>query len=154
MIINNMPNKFYLLIILVHLVIISSQYINIDIENFDKEIFSSKEISLIEFYSERCSTCQEFSPIWDNLMQKLPHIKIGRVNIDHQKGMNLAQRLNALNNGIPCIKIFYGQDKNEDIMNGTEDPFPSIEQLKARIDKVLKKLGKFIEGKYIINEEL
>ena len=67
-------------------IITSSDYANLDIENFDNELDASKEFWLIEFYSEKCSTCQEFSSIWVKLTKQVKYLKIGRVNIDFSKG--------------------------------------------------------------------
>ena len=44
---------------------------NLDEENYDKEVNLSKEIWLIEFYSEKCGTCQEFVPIWEELIKNI-----------------------------------------------------------------------------------
>ena len=129
-------------------------YVNLDIENFDNEVNLSKEIWLIEFYSEKCGTCKEFYPIWIELTKNINYLKIGRVNIDNEKGLNIASRLNALENGIPCVKLNYGKDKIEDIMIGTEDPLPNANMLKDRIDKVLNKKGKLKNGKYFVTEDL
>ena len=134
--------------------ITSSDYVNFDIENFDNELNASKEFWLIEFYSEKCSTCQEFASVWVKLTKQVKYLKIGRVNIDLPKGLNLATKINALDNGIPCIRLYYGKDKFDDIMIGTEEPFPKPAKLKERIDNILKKKGKLQNGKYFINEEL
>ena len=140
------------------LLIISSiknlNYVNLDIENFDSEVNISKEIWLIEFFSEKCGTCKEFYPIWIELTKNVNYLKIGRVNIDNEKGLNIASRLNALENGIPSVKLNYGKDKIEDIMFGTEDPLPNANMLKDRIDKVLNKKGKLKNGKYFVSEDL
>jgi thiol-disulfide isomerase/thioredoxin len=140
------------------LLIISSiknlNYVNLDIENFDSEVNISKEIWLIEFFSEKCGTCKEFYPIWIELTKNINYLKIGRVNIDNEKGLNIASRLNALENGIPCVKLNYGKDKIEDIMVGTEDPLPNANMLKDRIDRVLNKKGKLKNGKYFVTEDL
>ena len=134
--------------------ITNSNYVNLDIDNYDKELKLSKEIWLVEFYSEKCSTCQEFSPIWAKLIKNINYLKIGRVNIDENKGINLATKLNALNNGIPCIRLDFGNNKYDDIMTGTEEPFPNEKILKQRIDAIINKKGKLQDGKYFINEEL
>ena len=134
--------------------ITSSDYVNLDIENFDNELDNSKEFWLIEFYSEKCSTCQEFASIWIKLIKQLKYLKIGRVNIDLPKGLNLATKINALDNGIPCIRLYNGKNKFDDIMIGTEEPFPKPAKLKERIDNILNKKGKLKNGKYFINEEL
>ena len=134
--------------------VINLSVVKLDIDNYDNEVNLSKEIWLIEFYSGKCSTCKEFSSIWTQLIKDINYLKIGRVNIDEPKGINLATKLNALDNGIPCIRLNYGKDKNEDIMVGTEEPFPTAKTLKQRIDAILNKKGKLQNGKYFANEDL
>ena len=81
-------------------------------------------------------------------------LNIGRINVDEIKGINLANKLNALENGIPAIKLIFSKDNIEDIMDGTEEPLPNAKTLKTRITKILEDKGKFKDGKYINNEEL
>ena len=150
----NMKLYFFIVFILLISSIQNLNIYNINIENYENEVVSSKEIWLIEFYSEKCSTCQEFSTIWEKLIKNINYLKIGRVNIDDQKGLNLAMKNNALNNGIPCIRLDFGKNNFEDVMTGTEEPFPNEKILKERIDVILKKKGILKNGKYFINEEL
>ena len=145
--------KFLSMILLISSVI-NSDVLKLDIDNYDKEVNLSKEFWLIEFYSEKCSTCKEFSHVWNELVKSINYIRIGRVNIDEPKGINLATKLNALDNGIPCVRLNYGKDKNEDIMIGTEEPFPSAKTLKKRVDAIINTKGKLQNGKYFINEDL
>ena len=152
-----MINKFYFFFINFILLISSFAALNINdlnIENYENEVFSTKEIWLIEYYSEKCSTCKEFSVIWEKLIKNITYLKIGRVNIDEQKGLNLAIKNDALNNGIPCIRLDFGKNNFDDVMIGTEEPFPNEKALKGRIDEILKKKGINKNGKYYINEEL
>ena len=149
-------NYFFIFfnIIILFSSIVNLNIVNLDIDNYENEINSSKEIWLVEFYSGKCSTCKEFSSIWDKLVKDINYINIGRVNIDEQKGLNLATKLNALDNGIPCVRLDLGKNNYEDIMIGTEEPFPNEKILKKRIDKILKEKGKLLDEKYYINEDL
>ena len=151
-------SKFFLklinLTILICVITNLKMIINLNIENYENQVNSSKEIWLIEFYSEKCSTCREFSKVWAKLIKNINYVKIGRVNVDESKGLNLATKLNALDNGIPCIRLDFGNNKYEDITVGNEEPFPSDNILKERIDTILNKKGKLQNGKYYINEEL
>ena len=126
-------------------------YLNED--NFDTEINTSNTW-LIEVYSEKCESCKSFESSWNQLIKNIDYLNIGRINVDEIKGINLANKLNALENGIPAVKLFFSKDNVEDIMNGTEEPLPNAKILKQRIIKILEDKGKFNNGKYINNEEL
>ena len=121
--------------------ILNSNVTNLDEDNFDKIIGSSKESWLIEIFSERCESCRSFEPKWTQLVKKIDYLNIGRINIDEPKGMNLANKLNALENGIPAVKLIISKDDIHNIMTGTEEPFPNWKNLKKRIDQILKEKG-------------
>ena len=125
--------------------IICQNIINLDEDNYDNEIEASKDFWVIEFYSEKCESCRKFDSMWKILVKKIDYLKIGRINIDEPKGMALANKLNALENGIPAIKLIYKNEVNENIMTGDEDPFPRVKVLKKRIDEILKSKGKLEE---------
>ena len=141
--------NFFILIICA----LSTDITYLDEDNFDKEINSSK-IWLIEVYSEKCESCQSFESTWNQLIKDIDYLKIGRINVDEMKGINVANKLNALENGIPAVKLIFSKDNIEDIMTGTEEPLPNAKILKKRIIKILEEKGKFKDGKYINNEEL
>lgn len=82
-------------------------------------VMKSKDYWLIEFYSKRCGTCQEFEPIWEEVLEKLKGIKIGRVDIDEEEGMKLASKLDVLKEGIPNVSLNY-KGKLTSIMTGRE----------------------------------
>ena len=121
--------------------ILNSNVTNLDEDNFDKIIGSSKESWLIEIFSERCESCRSFEPKWTQLVKKIDYLNIGRINIDEPKGMNLANKLNALENGIPAVKLIISKDDIHNIMTGTEEPFPNWKNLKKRIAQILKEKG-------------
>ena len=151
-----MPTKINLRFINFFILIIcalSTEITYLDEDNFDKEINSSK-IWLVEVYSEKCESCQSFETTWKQLIKNIDYLKIGRINVDEMKGINVANKLNALENGIPAVKLIFSKDNIEDIMTGTEEPLPNAKILKKRIIKILEEKGKFKDGKYINNEEL
>ena len=132
-------------IIILLIPIICQNIINLDEDNYDNEIEASKDFWVIEFYSEKCESCRKFDSMWKILVKKIDYLKIGRINIDEPKGMALANKLNALENGIPAIKLIYKNEVNENIMTGDEDPFPRVKVLKKRIDEILKSKRKLEE---------
>ena len=141
--------NFFILIICAF----SANVTYLDEDSFDKEINSSNTW-LIEIYSEKCESCKSFEASWKQLIKKIDYLNIGRINVDEIKGINLANKLNALENGIPAVKLMFSKDNIEDIMDGTEEPLPNAKILEKRIIKILEEKGKFKNGKYINNEEL
>jgi protein disulfide-isomerase A6 len=110
--------------------------INLDTDNYNQEVSNSGDVWLIEYFSKRCGTCQEFEPIWKNVVSKLENIKIGRVDIDEIKGMKLAQKLNILEEGIPNVKMIF-KGKQTTIMTGMDDKLKNEQELAQSIKKVL-----------------
>ena len=84
----------------------------------------------------------------------LEYLNIGRINVDEKKGINIANKLNALDNGIPSIKLIISQSEIFDIMTRIEEPFPNANTLKKRIDKILKEKGKLSDLKNSNENEL
>ena len=100
--------KKFTLLILNLIYVLCSHGDNIDIKNYEEKVLLSNEAWLIEYSSDRCGTCQEFSPIWSNATNKIKKLRIGKVNIDNENGMELAKRNNILEEGIPCVQLIYG----------------------------------------------
>ena len=142
----------YLLILFIPILSIEVTYL--DEDNFDTKVYSSNEIWLIEIYSEKCESCASFEPKWKNLVKKINYLNIGRINVDEQKGMKVANKLNALENGIPAIKLIISKDEIFDIMTGIDEPFPNSITLKKKIETILEEKGKLQEIKNRSNEEL
>ncbi len=134
--------------------IFSSEIINLNEDNFDQEVYKSNEVWIIEIYSEKCESCKSFEPTWKQLIKNVEYLNIGRINVDEMKGINAANKINALENGIPAIKLIFSKENIEDIMTGIEEPLPNAKILKKRTIEILEKNGKYKNGNYINNEEL
>ena len=134
--------------------IFSSKIIYLNEDNFDKEVYSSNKVWLIEIFSEKCESCASFEPKWNQLTKKINYLNIGRINVDEKKGISVANKLNALDNGIPSIKLIISQSEILDIMTGIEEPFPNSNTLKTRIDKILEEKGKLQDLKNNEKNEL
>ena len=50
--------------------ILSSDIINLNEDNFDKEVYKSNEIWIVEIYSEKCESCKSFEPKCNQLIKK------------------------------------------------------------------------------------
>ena len=66
-----------------------------DAINFDEVVLGSDEVWMLEFYSDMCGSCKQFTPKYVQLAQNHPTIRSGNVNIDKADGMRLATKLSA-----------------------------------------------------------
>ena len=146
-------NLKFINFILLFICTISADITYLNEDNFDMVINSSK-VWLIEVYSEKCESCKSFESTWKQLIKNVEYLNIGRINVDEMKGINAANKINALENGIPAIKLIFSKENIEDIMTGIEEPLPNAKVLKKRIIEILEKNGKYKNGNYINNEEL
>ena len=149
-----MFKKIILLIFIISFnLFISVQIYKINIDNFTSTVIKSANIWIIEYYSEMCGTCQEFYETWNSLTKSFEGVKFGRVNIDDKKGMELAKQEKALENAIPAVRLIYGKNKYFNIMIGTEEPLPNVNELIKRIKKEINKVSKKNDKKFFIRDE-
>jgi len=101
----------------------------LSIDNFDDLVVKSKEPYLIEYFSSKCGSCNQFSPTWDKLVgrQQTGHLKFGRVQIDTAEGMQLAQRQGIMSRGIPAVQLHAGE-ASELLMAGNLETLQGLEQ--------------------------
>ncbi|WP_201456570.1 thioredoxin [Chlamydia sp. 17-3921] len=52
----------------------------------DFDTFTSVGLVLIDFFAEWCGPCRMLTPILESLASELPHVTIGKVNIDDNSG--------------------------------------------------------------------
>ncbi len=71
--------------------------------NFDKEVFQSNGVTLVDFWSPWCGFCQRQLPIVDELNKELEgKVKIGTVNLDTNS--EIARTYNIVS--IPTLILF------------------------------------------------
>lgn len=114
--------QFFLLVLLAALAVAFANdgIVEIDPEKFSEQVVGDDKVWLVEFFSSMCGSCQEFSPTWKKIVHKAKTVMKGEVNIDTPKGMALAQKLGALDEGIPNVRMFsrMGDPKGKSIVNG------------------------------------
>ena len=134
--------RFILILFIIVFNLCFNQIHKITIDNFNSLVINSKKIWVIEYYSEMCGTCQEFYETWDSLTNSFKEVNYGRVNIDENKGMQIAKQEKVLEKGIPAIRLIYGNNINFNIMIGTEEPLPKLNELINRIKEKLLDINK------------
>ena len=71
-----------------------------------QEAIADDVVWLVEFQSGRCGTCRDFAPIWSKLVDAVGgKARFGVVDIDGAAGMELAKDLDALEDGIPSVRM-------------------------------------------------
>lgn len=105
----------------------SEKILNLD--NFDKEIASTNQLVLVDFYATWCGPCKMLSPIITEIANEYSDkVKVCKVNVDENQ--DLALKYNILS--IPTLLFF----KNGRIVK-TSIGFSSKEELSSIINTLL-----------------
>lgn len=98
-------------------------------ENFKKEVLESELPAAVDFWAPWCGPCQIMGSIIDEIAEELAgKIKVGKVNVDENP--DLAQEYDIMS--IPAIKVFKGGKLVKEFI-GTQNK----EVLKKEISSIL-----------------
>lgn len=101
--------------------------ININQENFRKEVLESDKKVLLDFWASWCGPCRMVLPIVEQIAEENPHIKVGKVNVDEQP--ELASQFQVVS--IPSLFVL----KDGKIVNRSLGAKPK-EQILAMLDNL------------------
>ena len=113
------------------------------LDEFKNSVIKDERVWLVEFYSGMCGSCKEFAPIWDHVAQSMPDLMKTKVNIDQKGGMEVAQFMGALEEGLPNVRLITTQDgKSEGIVKGDVLPYKKIMHMtSARLSNLPRRGG-------------
>ncbi len=76
--------------------------VNITKENFQQEVLDASQTVLVDFWATWCGPCQMMGPVLEELAEKHPEIKVGKVNVDEQPDLAMNFQIDA----IPALMVF------------------------------------------------
>merc|ERR1712096_343976 len=98
-----------------------------------------------------CGSCEEFAPKWNELAKSVKgQIETAKVDIDDSQGMQLAEEIGVLEQGIPNVRIFHDLGTTGiTLLDGSVTDFPSSSALKRQALNHLKGHTKSSDGGYL-----
>jgi len=75
--------------------------ININKNNFQKEVLNSEKKVLLDFWAPWCGPCRMVVPIVEEIAAERPDIKVGKINVDEE--VELASQFGIMS--IPTLVV-------------------------------------------------
>ena len=98
--------------------------VNLNKENFEKEVLKSDKTVLVDFWATWCGPCQMIAPVVEDIA-KDGKVKVGKVNVDDEQelainyGVMSIPTLIFFKNGNPVKEVvgFHSKSELEEIIN-------------------------------------
>ena len=102
--------------------------IEINTDNFEKEVLKSNTPVLVDYYAIWCGPCKMLGPIFEKISKEFPKIKFAKLNV--QDNQDLASKHDVM--GIPCM-IFFEKGKEKGRITG----YMPEEKLREKIKELV-----------------
>ena len=75
--------------------------LNINKENFQREVMESNKPVILDFYAPWCGPCRMVAPAMEEIANERPDLKVGKIDIEEQ--IELAARFGVT--GVPALVV-------------------------------------------------
>ena len=75
--------------------------LNINKENFQREVMESNKPVILDFYAPWCGPCRMVAPAMEEIANERPDLKVGKIDIEDQ--VELAARFGVT--GVPALVV-------------------------------------------------
>ena len=76
-----------------------------NVENWDQEVLKNSGVTLVDFWAEWCGPCRVFTPIVEQLSEKMAdRASVGKLNVDQNSDIASDSGIR----GIPTVIIYKG----------------------------------------------
>eukprot|EP00670_Eutreptiella_braarudii_P005207 CAMPEP_0174287188 /NCGR_PEP_ID=MMETSP0809-20121228/14785_1 /TAXON_ID=73025 ORGANISM="Eutreptiella gymnastica-like, Strain CCMP1594" /NCGR_SAMPLE_ID=MMETSP0809 /ASSEMBLY_ACC=CAM_ASM_000658 /LENGTH=167 /DNA_ID=CAMNT_0015383601 /DNA_START=19 /DNA_END=522 /DNA_ORIENTATION=+ len=118
-------------------------------EATEATIINDPGVYLVEVFSARCGSCQEFAKTWHKFVKKYRRsYKFAEVDIDTKVGMAYAKKVGALQTGIPAVLMFKGPSGAAPTALVKGEPL-SYTSLKKEVIEASAGLERTLKGSYL-----
>ncbi len=99
--------------------------INLNKDNFEKEVINEEKIVLVDFWATWCGPCQMIAPVIEKIAEENTNVKVGKVNVDDEQelavkyGVMSIPTLIFFKKGNPVKEVvgFHSKSEIEEIIN-------------------------------------
>ena len=85
--------------------------VNLNEENFKKEVLEAEEIVLVDFWATWCGPCQMIMPIIEEIAKE-GKVKVGKVNVDENQKLAIEYGVMS----IPTLMFFKNGNKVKEVV--------------------------------------
>ena len=71
-------------------------------DNFDKEVLSAEQLTVVDFWASWCGPCMMLKPIFEELSGELPQVKFCKLDVDEERELAIEYGIES----IPTLLFF------------------------------------------------
>lgn len=96
-------------------------------DNFDKEVLSAEQLTVVDFWASWCGPCMMLKPIFEELSGEMPEVKFCKVDVDEERDLAIEYGVES----IPTLLFFKGGEL-VDTLVGYRDKASLREAIEAK----------------------